>query len=180
MTYSQHHPVRLVGGRLALNFVNTADWSASGAVAHEKIEELADLRVWLRAVGLPRAVCPRRLGEAIAFRHDLRVCFLGGKRADWESLCLERHLRKIALDGADALVSARRQPLLALVAASALAIVSDPGEYGRVKICPGANCGWLFLDETKNGRRKWCSMESCGNRAKASRHYARHKAALGG
>ena len=31
----------------------------------------------------------------------------------------------------------------------------------------------MFLDETKNARRKWCVMEVCGNRAKATRHYAR-------
>ena len=53
-----------------------------------------------------------------------------------------------------------------------LAIVSG------VKVCPGADCGRLFIDETKNGRRKWCSMESCGNRAKASRRSARHKVAV--
>jgi predicted RNA-binding Zn ribbon-like protein len=33
-----------------------------------------------------------------------------------------------------------------------------------VRACPGTDCGWLFLD--RNGRRKWCSMTSCGNRAK--------------
>jgi predicted RNA-binding Zn ribbon-like protein len=34
-------------------------------------------------------------------------------------------------------------------------------------------CGWLFLDTSKNHSRRWCSMESCGNRAKAQRHYGR-------
>ena len=180
MTYSRHHPVRLVGGRLALDFLNTADWTESGAVAHEKIGSLADLRVWLRAVGLPHASCPRTLEEVIAFRRGLRAVFLDGHRADGEGLRLERYLRRIALDRADLSASAYKQPVLALVAASAIAILADPREHGRLKVCPGTDCGWLFIDETKNGRRKWCSMESCGNRAKASRHYARHKATLGG
>ena len=41
----------------------------------------------------------------------------------------------------------------------------------RVKDCEG--CGWLFLDTTKGGRRRWCDMRICGNRAKSKRHYAR-------
>jgi predicted RNA-binding Zn ribbon-like protein len=41
----------------------------------------------------------------------------------------------------------------------------------RVKDCEG--CGWLFLDTTKSGRRRWCDMRICGNRAKSKRHYAR-------
>lgn len=44
---------------------------------------------------------------------------------------------------------------------------------GRVKEC-GA-CGWLFLDQSKNKSRKWCSMESCGSNVKAKRYYHRHK-----
>jgi predicted RNA-binding Zn ribbon-like protein len=36
-------------------------------------------------------------------------------------------------------------------------------------------CGWLFMDDSKNGSRRWCSMQSCGNRAKAHRHYLRSK-----
>jgi predicted RNA-binding Zn ribbon-like protein len=44
---------------------------------------------------------------------------------------------------------------------------------GRAPIreCEGAQCGWFFLDESRNRRRRWCSMESCGNRAKARRFY---------
>jgi predicted RNA-binding Zn ribbon-like protein len=43
----------------------------------------------------------------------------------------------------------------------------------RVRVCEGPYCGWLFLDATKNHSRRWCSMSSCGNRAKARRHYRR-------
>ena len=38
-------------------------------------------------------------------------------------------------------------------------------------------CTWIFLDETKNHSRRWCSMRDCGNRAKARRHYERAKGA---
>ena len=46
-----------------------------------------------------------------------------------------------------------------------------------VKECAGDGCGWLFLDTSRNGSRRWCSMSYCGNRAKASRFYARSKSA---
>jgi len=45
----------------------------------------------------------------------------------------------------------------------------------RVRECANGECLWLFLDESKNGTRRWCSMSACGNRAKAHRHYARLK-----
>ena len=44
----------------------------------------------------------------------------------------------------------------------------------RVKECP--NCGWLFQDSTKNGKRKWCSMQACGSNVKALEWYHRNKA----
>lgn len=45
----------------------------------------------------------------------------------------------------------------------------------RIKECTA--CGWLFLDQSKNKSRKWCSMESCGSNVKAKRYYHRKKAA---
>ena len=47
----------------------------------------------------------------------------------------------------------------------------------RVRRCANDVCLWLFLDDSKSGNRRWCSMSACGNRAKAHRHYARKKAA---
>lgn len=48
----------------------------------------------------------------------------------------------------------------------------------RIRECPGdGTCGWLFLDGTKNRSRRWCSMKTCGNRAKARRHYHRSRTA---
>jgi predicted RNA-binding Zn ribbon-like protein len=42
-------------------------------------------------------------------------------------------------------------------------------DLARVRECDGRNCGWLFLDTSKAGRRRWCSMAICGNRAKSER-----------
>ena len=44
----------------------------------------------------------------------------------------------------------------------------------RVKVCAG--CHWLFLDQSKNGSRRWCSMEDCGTSAKMRRYVARRAA----
>jgi predicted RNA-binding Zn ribbon-like protein len=50
------------------------------------------------------------------------------------------------------------------------------GPLGRVRECPGeGNCGWLFLDLSKNASRRWCEMRTCGNRAKARRYLARRR-----
>ena len=61
---------------------------------------------------------------------------------------------------------------LALIAGELLA----SGQLHRVGCCAGPGCGWLYLDTSPNRRRRWCSMEGCGNRAKAKRHYQRTKA----
>lgn len=62
-----------------------------------------------------------------------------------------------------------------LVVASAMELLTE-GDLARVKQCPGADdCGWLFYDTSRNGTRRWCSMEGCGSRMKMRRHYARHK-----
>ncbi|HYD98134.1 MAG TPA: ABATE domain-containing protein [Alphaproteobacteria bacterium] len=66
--------------------------------------------------------------------------------------------------------------LLWPVAESAVELLTR-GRLDRVKVCPGHHCGWLFLDTTKNGTRRWCSMEVCGNRAKQRAIQARKKAA---
>jgi predicted RNA-binding Zn ribbon-like protein len=63
------------------------------------------------------------------------------------------------------------------VARSAVELLTS-AELGRVKECPGAgDCGWLFLDTSKNGTRRWCSMEGCGSRLKMRRQYAKRRAA---
>jgi predicted RNA-binding Zn ribbon-like protein len=47
------------------------------------------------------------------------------------------------------------------------------GELARVRRCSDPRCPRVFLDTTKNGRRRWCDMATCGNRAKAARHRRR-------
>jgi predicted RNA-binding Zn ribbon-like protein len=58
------------------------------------------------------------------------------------------------------------------VARSAADLLTSPS-LGRVAECDGQGCGWLFVDTSKAGRRRWCSMAICGNRAKSQRHAQR-------
>lgn len=49
------------------------------------------------------------------------------------------------------------------------------GELDVVRECASDSCSWLFVDTSKNHSRRWCSMQDCGNRAKARRHYRRKR-----
>lgn len=68
----------------------------------------------------------------------------------------------------------------------ALARLADPlvkeltaGHPERIRICDNDTCRWVFYDTSRTGRRRWCDMATCGNRAKAARHRARAKSAAG-
>lgn len=58
------------------------------------------------------------------------------------------------------------------LSAAELVTVGDPQ---RIKECGGDNCNWLFLDASKNRSRRWCTMEDCGSKVKAKRHYHKQK-----
>jgi predicted RNA-binding Zn ribbon-like protein len=61
------------------------------------------------------------------------------------------------------------------VAQSAAELLTSP-KLGRVKLCAGEGCGWVFLDESRNGSRRWCDSRDCGNRERVRRHLARKRA----
>jgi predicted RNA-binding Zn ribbon-like protein len=61
------------------------------------------------------------------------------------------------------------------VARAAADLLTSDG-IANVRQCASDTCAWLFLDKTKNHRRRWCDMKSCGNRDKARRYYQRQKA----
>ncbi len=98
---------------------------------------------------------------------------------------IDLYFRKRILNGGDdqllaslleALAKVLREASPGSVAAatahSALRLIAMPDPQ-RMKVC--GNCGWLFIDRSKNRSRAWCDMAVCGNRAKANRHYRRKK-----
>lgn len=64
-----------------------------------------------------------------------------------------------------------KEPLYLLIK-NAFDILSTQS-FERIKECP--TCGWLFLDASKNGKRRWCNMQVCGSNDKARRYYHRKK-----
>src|SRR5262249_18770329 len=62
---------------------------------------------------------------------------------------------------------------------SAAGLLASKEELTHVRQCRGANCGWLFLDCSRNHSRCWCDMRDCGNRAKVRRHRRKHRDARG-
>lgn len=61
--------------------------------------------------------------------------------------------------------------------ASSIVDVIATGHPERFRICANDTCRWAFYDVSPTGRRRWCDMKTCGNRAKAARHRERAKAA---
>lgn len=78
----------------------------------------------------------------------------GNRSFHWEWVLPEAHLSSV----------------LWPVARSATELLTSE-DLGYVRQCASQDCGWLFLDQTKNHRRRWCDMKTCGNRAKARRYY---------
>ena len=184
--------VKLRGGTLCLDFANSVDWSSGMPVKDEVLKAPADLRRWGRRLGLGDSAeaGARELRSAHELRHALHHAFaaiaLGGEPArDALAKIARNHAQAAAAgslrSGADGgpwrldwpARDARRVRFA--VAVDAVALLADAGRLARVRHCPGHDCGWLFLDTS--GRRRWCSMETCGSRAKMRRLYERKRAA---
>jgi predicted RNA-binding Zn ribbon-like protein len=62
-------------------------------------------------------------------------------------------------------------PLWPVVWSAAQLLASD--EASRIHVCSAPDCGWLYVDRSRNGLRRWCQMETCGTREKSRRRYRR-------
>jgi predicted RNA-binding Zn ribbon-like protein len=65
---------------------------------------------------------------------------------------------------------------LSPVLRSAAELLTSP-DAGLIRRCAAERCTFLFLDRSRNRARRWCDMKTCGNRAKAQRHYRRRRKA---
>jgi predicted RNA-binding Zn ribbon-like protein len=196
--------VDLLGGRLCLDFVNTG---ASGTDT-DYLGTYSDLVAWSRHVGvleeeeagrllregarLPveaAAVLERALGLREAIYRIFTRLIRGQRPQAADIEVLNRELsratarRRIvpAGEGFDWTWSAEQEldRMLWPVVESAAELLTTE-DLDRVHECAGESCGWLFLDVSKNRSRRWCDMQSCGNRAKVRRHYERKRRASGG
>jgi predicted RNA-binding Zn ribbon-like protein len=193
----------IVGGNLALDFANTQSGPPGGEPDVESLAGYEDLVAWALRIGV---VGPPDADDLVrrARRHprDATAAF---ERATalrdriftiFESIANNtppqaEALERLRDDEAEAVAHAdlatgpggfawtwsRRGDLdgLRWPIVHAAATLLTTGPLGRVKACGG--CRDLFLDETKNGSRRWCSMAECGTRAKMRRFVARRSAA---
>jgi len=176
-----------IGGRPCLDFVATL--GRRHATPLERIPDPAALARWFAEAELaagdgPVRVTARDLADARVLREALhrvvRAAMAGQAPvpADVE-LVNETAARP---DLAPQLGPARwtaRQPAraaLATVARDAVLLVGSP-LLERVKKCENPDCSLLFLDDSQARRRRWCSMERCGNLAKVAGYRSRGRAA---
>jgi predicted RNA-binding Zn ribbon-like protein len=170
---------------LCLDFANTRYWRGQSAPT-ETLSTPADLAAWTKASKAPSA---KEFEQAIALRETIYRLFdaqAQGKAVaprDLEALnaalvqAPSRTSLKRYRGGYEWEVDARSGTALALLAPvlwSAGDLLAGP-RLDRVRRCANPECGWLFLDDSRAGKRRWCSMSACGNRAKARRHYHKSK-----
>jgi predicted RNA-binding Zn ribbon-like protein len=173
------------------------DWSSGAEPLTPGTDALLtprDLTRWGRRMGVvrgraPAAVDDDELGAARALRlvlHRVFSAIAEGRRpprADLEALARDHASAAGAArlapsdDGAWRLTWPAAEPRAVrfAVAVDAMALLADAPRLARVHRCPGPACGWLFLDTS--GRRRWCSMSTCGSRVKMRRLYARRREA---
>lgn len=198
MSPATQPPLRFVGGRLALDFVNIVP--SNGRIS------------WERLIGFlesARIVTPERGGELLALSgvdpqsaesllskaqrlgSGLRMAFDALLRKqkiarEWfepmnEILRVtEGHDELVPVGGGWEIQFMAREDglewLLAAVARSAAEIIAE-GAQARLRLCANPRCGLFFYDTSRTHRRRWCSMTVCGNRHKVAAFARRHASA---
>ncbi|WP_244409995.1 CGNR zinc finger domain-containing protein [Streptomyces albofaciens] len=181
------------GGRLCLDFVNTLRDRAR--VPRETLAVPQDLRRWLEWTGTTAPARPAaRDADALDLARKLRdaldravLAAADGALPAPADLALLNSTAaahpppapqltvlngKLMPTTTPAPASADLAAGLALVAQDAVALLPSP-EVRRVRVCGADGCALRFVDRSPAHNRRWCSMERCGNRAKARRHLAR-------
>jgi predicted RNA-binding Zn ribbon-like protein len=198
-----------VGGSMALDFANTLDWRLREQPI-ELLKVPADLLRFGRSAGILDPVKARKLRrwadshpraargaleEAREVREAIAALFQAVVRDEPPQAAPLQRLEEACRAASEARalrandtgvawvwrrVSPEPNRLAWAAALDAARILTSP-ECGRVRQCGDEECGWFFLDTSRNRTRRWCSMKACGNRNKARRFYrrtaAKHQAA---
>ncbi len=193
--------MKFVAGHPALDFVNTAGGWSAGNVLDDKLENFGDLIRWAELAGFLDASDaaastrlarnhPRQAAKVLARARALRGvlhriinCILENRKPRAaevqffeDELRIARKHQRLAATGGRFLWTWDERPVLDTilwrVSQSAADLLTSP-DLARVRRCAGENCGWMFLDTTRNHSRHWCDMQDCGNLAKVRRFRAR-------
>jgi predicted RNA-binding Zn ribbon-like protein len=208
-TSADRLPLKFVGGDPSLDLVNTIDWTERGP-EFERLPDYRDLIRWAQAAGVleeghARRLCrlaeahPRRasaaLGEARRTRALLERLFrtvaTGAQTpAVWREFerLLTRTLSRLRLrpaSGGNAAASwewhgsERLDSVLWPVIRAAAELLAS-AEASKVRICAAASCGWMYVDRSRNGLRRWCQMRVCGTMEKTRRRRERSRRSSSG
>jgi len=190
----------LIGGSVCLDFLNTLDDRYSpepkelltsyidlvrfvdeaGVLSHRHADRLA-----AESSGSPQSA--QALASAIEMREAMYAVFWALVRKkpvpSAELSTLNRYIQSAAQHAIlsphahhfewqfDSSSNNFEAPLWPIARSAAELLASDQLQF--VRACASKTCEWLFLDESKNHRRRWCDMTKCGNRAKVRRFYKR-------
>jgi len=191
------------GGDLSLNFLNTTDWPGSNEPS-ESLNSYADFLLWSFEAGVITAAermqlanqaasDPRQASEILGMILDGRAAIyrilthLGSDQSPSEqdrdlfNQLLGRALahRRIVLSPPPTRWAFQAHPLpldyplWPVMLAAADLLIST--ELARIHTCANHECGWIFLDRSRNGSRKWCSSTVCGNRERVRQYYSRKR-----
>jgi predicted RNA-binding Zn ribbon-like protein len=197
----------MIGGSPAVDFVNTAsNWkdAAPGRGPVDRLDGASGFADWAEIAGLIDAAAraeiareiardPKAAGRLYARGRELRAALHGifASLADGRSAApgdlrrlsewTRRAAQKSELAPANGAIarrftdaaSALERPLL-MIATEAEKLLEE-GPLDRLHRCDA--CEWLFVDRSKNARRRWCSMATCGNEAKVKKFRERKKTA---
>ncbi|MEJ1241650.1 CGNR zinc finger domain-containing protein [Chryseolinea sp. T2] len=193
--------LRLDGGALCLDYVNTVPDRKDGS-GRDLVKSFHELLYWARKAKaiessafttLERAAAERSRGAKEFFTQAIQLRTLIYDL--FYPLSQKQRIKPTDLDSFNK-VMARYSPHLQMAAESGEIVlrwafdadqflrITGPivksaqdvllsGKLERIKECP--RCGWLFLDTSKNGMRRWCSMEDCGSNAKSLHYYYRKR-----
>ena len=192
-----------VSGWVCLDFANTAEWHASSAPI-EKLNSYTDLVNWAIGVGLLSdeaaggllreanenpAEAAKIHKKGILLReaiYDIFSNIAAGKLPEGNDIsilnaALAEAFDHLKITSNEAGINWKwtnhegaLDQMLWPAAYSAAGLLTSKALTRVGRCADERGCGWLFIDTSKNHSRQWCG-EGCANRAKAKRHYARHK-----
>jgi predicted RNA-binding Zn ribbon-like protein len=193
----------LLGERLCLDFVNTVSWRGRDN-SKDFFNSYTELLIWSRYVKILKAKdfdtlnqraekypneAKKALKRAIALREAMYALFSARPEGITlpknalatfnnflsKTMSLSQIIQKDkgfewSTDGDKNSLDWILNPVIQSAAELLISV-----DIGKVKLCGDNECGWIFLDSSRNQSRRWCDMKDCGNRAKARRFYRKKK-----
>jgi predicted RNA-binding Zn ribbon-like protein len=151
--WNDHH---FINNNKGLDFANTVVWRAIPGRREDRMLAYENALSWAAALGITSPSAP--LEDLVSAREVIDSYYRFGK--GWGAL-VGHYAKSIGGD-----------PFLEAILHDAVKLAFSP-EKTRVKVC--GNCGWLFIDRTRNANKRWCTKDLCGSRTRSRRYYEKHR-----